>query len=68
MPAILDETKAVLAAGQVCLLLRPGLQIEQLMFPLPCACLFFLLVTVSSQAFENLALSDLKCGETPTVI
>lgn len=55
----------MLAAGPVCVLLRPGLQIGQLMFPLPCACLSFLLVIVPSQGFENLALSDLKCGETP---
>jgi len=64
MPASLDETEAVLAAGQVSVLLRPSLEIGQLMFPLLCACLSFVLVTVSSQDFENLALSDLKCGET----
>ena len=68
MPASLDESEAVLAAGQVCVLLRPGLQTGQLMFPLPCACLSFLLVIVSLQGFENLALNDLKCGETPTVM
>lgn len=62
------QAEAALAAWQMCLLLRPGLQIKQLKFPLPCACVSFFLVTVSSQGFESLALSDLKCGETPTVM
>lgn len=50
------------------LLLKPGLKIGQLMLPLPCACLSFLLVILSSQEFENLALGDINCGEMPTVV
>lgn len=64
MLASLDGTEAVFADAKLCAALA---RFANWAADVPFACLF-LLVILSSQGFENLALNDIKCGEMPTVM